>query len=216
MLCCPRVHTLFCHFCLLQSCWIWYSVRSLYRDGQNKGKLECVIDKSWEWHRLCMLCAYMSYCLCAERQESERERVCERDRQGVGGWLFMTGQVCAHITSWRKFEQCASAWWQSGSCWFRWWHFGMCCWWGRQSNIGCLLVDVPWVLLPLDRIEGIHAGYCRWLTIRFKFRPRSCTCRHACHIQCLCSYNVVLSHTHTHTHTHTHSLSLQLGVWWTD
>ena len=72
------------------------------------------------------------------------------------------------------------------------------------------LVDVPWVLLPLDRVEGIHAGYCRWLTIRFKFRPHSCTCRHACHIQCLCSYNVVLSLSLTHTHSLSLSLSLSL------
>ena len=73
------------------------------------------------------------------------------------------------------------------------------------------LVDIPQVLLPLDRIKEIHAGYCRWLTIHFEFRSHSCTCKHACHIKCLYSYNVVLSLTHKHTHTHTHSP--QLGIW---
>ena len=53
----------------------------MYRNEQ-KGKLECVIDKSWECHRLCMLCACMSYCLCAERQESERKS--ETDGGGGG------------------------------------------------------------------------------------------------------------------------------------
>ena len=31
---------------------------------------------------------------------------------------------------------------------------------GGQQLAAHSLVDVPQVLLPLDRIEGIHAGYC--------------------------------------------------------
>ena len=64
----------------------------MYRNEQNKGKLECVIDKSWECHRLCMLCACMSYCLCAERQESERER----ETDGGGGADYLRQDRCVH------------------------------------------------------------------------------------------------------------------------
>ena len=42
------------------------------RDGQNKGKLECVIDKSCECHRLCR-------CVLSQRRKEERER--ERARE---------------------------------------------------------------------------------------------------------------------------------------